>query len=146
MIFSSCLTSESVTVLEMQPNTMMALGCRAGLYWNANLHNTRLSPETHTHFHKALSRNTHASSVCAQIFCALYNTTQGPLHKTHTLHQFVHIYSVLCTTQGPLQKHTHFISLCTDSLCSVQHNTTQGPLHKTHTLHQILCTLHNTTV
>ena len=118
MIFSSCLTSESVTVLEMQPNTMIARGCRAGLYWNANLHNTRLSPETHTlpqgplqkhtHFHKALSRNTYTSTrpspeidtlhQFVQIFCALYNTTQGPLHKTHTLHQFVHRYSVLCTT------------------------------------------------
>ena len=36
-IFSICLTSESVADLLIQPKTMMALGWRAGLYWNANL-------------------------------------------------------------------------------------------------------------
>lgn len=41
MIFRSCLISESVTVLLIQPNTMMARGCRAGLYWNANLQETK---------------------------------------------------------------------------------------------------------
>jgi hypothetical protein len=36
-IFSICLISESVTDLLIHPNTMIALGWRAGLYWNANL-------------------------------------------------------------------------------------------------------------
>ena len=34
---SKDLISESVTDLAMQPYTMMALGCSAGLYWNENL-------------------------------------------------------------------------------------------------------------
>lgn len=39
-IFNICFTSESVAVLLIQPNTMIALGWRAGLYWNANLKKT----------------------------------------------------------------------------------------------------------
>ena len=34
---SKDLISESVTDLAIQPYTMMALGCKAGLYWNENL-------------------------------------------------------------------------------------------------------------
>lgn len=36
-IFNICLISESVTDLLIQPNTIIARGWRAGLYWNANL-------------------------------------------------------------------------------------------------------------
>ena len=40
IILRSCFISESVTVLLIHPNTMIARGCKAGLYWNANLQET----------------------------------------------------------------------------------------------------------
>lgn len=36
-----CLIWLWVTLLLMQPNTTRALGCRDGLYWNANLESQR---------------------------------------------------------------------------------------------------------
>jgi hypothetical protein len=36
-ILMICLIWPWVTLLLMQPNTTRALGCRDGLYWNANL-------------------------------------------------------------------------------------------------------------
>jgi len=46
---SSCFTSESLTVLLIQPNTMMARGCSAGLYWNAKLRARSVQSWRHLH-------------------------------------------------------------------------------------------------
>lgn len=41
-----CLIWPWVTLLLMQPNTTRALGCRDGLYWNANLSSQKETPFT----------------------------------------------------------------------------------------------------